>query len=131
MEEIPYYVDFFVKKYSTEFKKRILGVSPEVLKMLYDHDWPGNIRELENVIERGVALEEGEILSTSSIQIPGFNDNELNKNFPLNYENAKKIFEKRYLSNLISASGNNLLKASRLAGINPATLHRKVNRYLK
>lgn len=131
MEELPYFVDFFVKKYSSEFKKNISGVSPDVLKMLYDHHWPGNVRELENVIERGVALEEGEVLSISSIMISGAQNKGLNENFPLDYEKAKSLFEKRYLLNLISSSGNNLLKASKVAGINPATLHRKINRYLK
>lgn len=137
MEELPFFVDFFIKKYTKEFKKIIIKVSPDVLKKLYGHNWPGNIRELENVIERAVALEETDTLSVSSIQINSGDDDNDNDHdhdqdkFPVDYEKAKTLFEKRYLSHLISESGNNLLKASRMAGINSATLHRKINRYLK
>ncbi|NIV12529.1 MAG: response regulator [Aliifodinibius sp.] len=52
-EEIPYLVDFFIQRYG---KERKIEVSPEVIDLLQNYDWPGNIRELENIIERALVL---------------------------------------------------------------------------
>src|SRR6476659_2420386 len=51
--------EFFVRRFSGELKKKIDGISPEALKVLMRHNWPGNIRELENVLERSVLLADG------------------------------------------------------------------------
>jgi two-component system response regulator AtoC len=55
-EEVPILVDYFLKKYSVQYNKPQLEVSPEMMRMLVDYDWPGNIRELENLIKRAVVL---------------------------------------------------------------------------
>ena len=56
-EDIPLLADHFLAKYSEQMGKRVSSVSREAMDLLVGHDWPGNIRELENVIERAVALE--------------------------------------------------------------------------
>lgn len=55
-DDIPLFLDFFIKKYSSEYGKKISGVSDKSLDLLMRYDWPGNIRELENVIERAIIL---------------------------------------------------------------------------
>ena len=57
-EDIPLFLDFFLKKYSREHGKSIGGISDKSLDLLLAYDWPGNIRELENVIERAIILTE-------------------------------------------------------------------------
>jgi two-component system, NtrC family, response regulator PilR len=56
-EDIPLIAEHFLTKYSEQMGKPITGISHDALEMLLNHDWPGNIRELENVLERAVALE--------------------------------------------------------------------------
>src|SRR6476659_2508861 len=51
--------EFFVRRFASELKKKIEGINPEALKVLMRHNWPGNIRELENVLERSVLLADG------------------------------------------------------------------------
>jgi two-component system, NtrC family, response regulator PilR len=58
----------FLKKYASEMGKRIREISPESMQVLRGYDWPGNVRVLENTIERAVAMEQGEVLS---IELPG------------------------------------------------------------
>lgn len=58
---------FFVKKYSVLMKKEITEIAPEVLAVLANYDFPGNVRELENVIERGVALSPGKTIEVSHL----------------------------------------------------------------
>jgi two-component system response regulator PilR (NtrC family) len=57
----------FLKKYSEELNKNISGISPEALRILLNYDYPGNVRELQNIIERAVALETSEELSAQNL----------------------------------------------------------------
>jgi DNA-binding NtrC family response regulator len=59
MEDIPLLVRYFVQKYSSRLGKRIPTVAPAMIRALQAYAWPGNIRELENVVERGVILTQG------------------------------------------------------------------------
>jgi two-component system, NtrC family, response regulator AtoC len=61
-EDIPALVDHFVTKFNERLKKKILGVEPDAVECLVNHPWPGNIRELENVIERTVLFSEGPMI---------------------------------------------------------------------
>ena len=60
--DIPLLVDHFVRRYNQRFGKRITGLVPEALAALADYRWPGNIRELQNVVERAVVLGEGPLV---------------------------------------------------------------------
>ena len=62
-EDIPLLANHFLKKYSEELNKNIVKISPEVLQILLHYDYPGNVRELQNIIERGVALESDQELT--------------------------------------------------------------------
>ncbi|NLH88229.1 MAG: sigma 54-interacting transcriptional regulator, partial [Firmicutes bacterium] len=62
--DIPLLCARFVDKYNEEFGRKVSGVSPEALEMLAEYDWPGNIRELENAIERAVLLSRADVLET-------------------------------------------------------------------
>jgi Nif-specific regulatory protein len=68
-DDIAALAEFFVKRYAGELKKKVDAVDPEALKVLMRHHWPGNIRELENVIERAVLLTDGHIVTLADLQI--------------------------------------------------------------
>jgi DNA-binding NtrC family response regulator len=70
-EDIPYLVDFFIKKYSKKFQKDIQGISNEALEILLNYNWPGNVRELENTIERAIILSKQNLLSKEDIFLHG------------------------------------------------------------
>jgi two-component system, NtrC family, response regulator PilR len=66
-EDVPLLVNHFVKKYAKSAGRNIAQVSPESLNQLATYEWPGNVRQLENTIERAIALETGEVLN---VQLP-------------------------------------------------------------
>src|SRR6187397_2113863 len=68
-DDIGELAEFFVKRFAGELKKRVEGVHPDALKLLARHNWPGNIRELENVIERAVLLADGGLVGVGDLQI--------------------------------------------------------------
>src|SRR6185436_18318786 len=71
-EDILPLVNHFIESYNRKFKRNIKGVSPEGASALAAHDWPGNIRELRNAIERAMVLEESSWIGPSSLDLgPG------------------------------------------------------------
>jgi len=67
-EDIPLLVNHFIKRYSEELGKQITQVSPEALRILMQYDYPGNVRELQNIIERSVALETTQELTAHNLK---------------------------------------------------------------
>jgi transcriptional regulator with PAS, ATPase and Fis domain len=68
-EDIPVFLDHFIKKYSSENKKNITGISAETRDLLMRYTYPGNVRELENIIERAVVLSKKGIITTADLPI--------------------------------------------------------------
>jgi DNA-binding NtrC family response regulator len=68
-EDIPYLVDYFIERFARESGKPIRGITPAALKMLMEFHWPGNVREVENIIERGVALSAGDMLDVHDVRL--------------------------------------------------------------
>jgi transcriptional regulator with PAS, ATPase and Fis domain len=66
-EDIPILMQYFLQRYNKKFAKDIQGFEKKVLECFQNYNWPGNVRELENFIERGIALEKGQIISASSL----------------------------------------------------------------
>ena len=68
-EDIPALAEFFLEKSARESGKKVQGITPQAMKLLMDFHWPGNIRELQNVLERAVTLSSGEMLDARDIHI--------------------------------------------------------------
>jgi two-component system, NtrC family, response regulator len=66
-EDIPLLVDHFIEKYDRRLGKRVVGIEPESLQILMSYTWPGNIRELENLMERSVLFADGSLIEAASL----------------------------------------------------------------
>jgi DNA-binding NtrC family response regulator len=69
-EDIPLLVDHFIEKFNIEMGKEIRGISEGAVRILMSNDWPGNARELRNVIERAIVVAKGNIVTESDISLP-------------------------------------------------------------
>ena len=67
IDDLPVLVDFFIRRYSAKFHKDVRGIAESTLAMLSHHSWPGNIRELENLIERLVAVVDHEFITDEDL----------------------------------------------------------------
>src|SRR5215472_1888999 len=68
-DDIPALAEFFLERYARESGKPIRSIAPEAMRMLLDYHWPGNIRELQNIVERGVALAAGNVLTVADMYL--------------------------------------------------------------
>jgi two-component system, NtrC family, response regulator GlrR len=114
-EDIPLLAHHFLRRFSGEMNKDVQGISPEAMQRLVLYRWPGNIRELANVIERAVALASqggiaGDHLLLGREQTPTSRPNVM----PL--KEARQEFERAYLTQVLTATRGNVSRAATLAG---------------
>ena len=135
-EDIRLLVNHFIKKYASERKSAVpvAGVDQEVDRLFYDYSWPGNIRELENVIERVMILSPGEIIRVSELP-KGFKDNVYNtlhlEGIPADaklYDTLAEI-EKTMILRALKISNNVQSHAAALLGIGKSGLNQKIKKY--
>jgi DNA-binding NtrC family response regulator len=118
-EDIPVLCDAFLKRFSHEHKKEIAGISPAVMQRLLAHDWPGNIRELENVLRRAVILAAHKTLGPEDVILES-PSSAAASDAPLSFQEAKARvvaeFERSYLTSVLAAHHGNISRAADAAG---------------
>ncbi|MBI4614255.1 MAG: sigma-54-dependent Fis family transcriptional regulator [Planctomycetes bacterium] len=122
--DIPLFVEHFVRKFSAELGKRVKGVDPPTMQRLLTYSWPGNLRELQNIIERGVILARGEQIGLAQLPVSVSGDAP-DVECPDDLRSARKAFEREHIRQVLAASGGNVHEAARRLGVDPATLYRK------
>ncbi len=128
-EDIPLLAEHFLKKYAAMNSSIVKGFTPEAIQKLLGMRWEGNVRELENVIERAVVLTTGSMIDSKDI--PSSDTN----NFDSFYSNSIQTLpdlaelEKRYIHFVLEKTGGRKDKTSQILGINRRTLYRKQKEY--
>jgi two-component system response regulator AtoC len=130
--DVPLLVAHFIQHYTTEFGKRIAGITPEALAALQEYPWPGNVRELQNVIERAVALAESGPIGLNDLPtdvlLP---DHRLRvkqaENLPI--KTAIDEFERQIVLRVLARVGWNRSEAARALGIHRNSLKAKLERW--
>lgn len=128
-DDIPLLCQYFLKKYSALMKKDVREISPDVMGMLMTYDFPGNVRELENIIERGVALAGGSAVEMAhlpedlkELDIKTFRKEE--DRFPSLEEQ-----ELSYIKWVLKETGGNKTTAAKILGIDRVSLWRKLKKH--
>lgn len=121
-DELPLLIDFFIKKYSLKLGKHIKGYTDTFLNKLKNYNFPGNVRELENIIERSVILTRSDLLDGTIL--PEFEEKTV-KNEELDMKNN----EKQLILKALAEAKYNKTKAAEILGISRRTLHNKIKEY--
>lgn len=136
-EDIPYLVDHFIKKNNARRGKNIISVSPEVMDILLRHEFQGNIRELENIIEYGFVLCRGSVIQKEQLPVELFDHTDRTaQNMPGGHGSqpstnplTRIISEQTHLKSVLEKVKGNQTRAAKELGINRSTLWRKLKRY--
>jgi len=129
-EDIQPLAEFFLRRYNTRFRKRIQGISESTLAMLKRHWWPGNIRELENLIERLVAVSDKEYIAEEDLPLE-FHFAQLE---PMGshtdnlFEDASNTFERNFILRALEKCGWNVTGTAEYLGIPLSTLKYKMDK---
>ena len=135
--DIPLLAAHFIQLQNQKFKTTIKGFEGEALRSLCENEWPGNIRQLKNVIEACMAVETGEYISRGTLaqfieadparSSVSSETEQVNLDVP--YTTALEHFEADLLKGLLKRHGGNIDSAAHEAGMNMVTMYRKIKRY--
>ncbi len=128
-DDIPLLVNFFIDKYNNELKRNIKDVDNSVMKTFMHYEWKGNLRELENMIERAVLLCEGDYITLNELPTHLNNGKKNNDEYPVNLNDALHLFEKNHITEILSQTNWNRSEAARIMGIDASTLYRKMQKH--
>ena len=118
---------FFLQRHSAKNKKKIKGISRELVEALQHYSFPGNVRQLENIIASAVLVETREELSLSSAKVL-MSDQLTTNGYPDQFQTLAEM-ERAHIERALRATAGNRTKAARLLGIGLRTLQRKVKTY--
>ncbi|TVM00237.1 MAG: hypothetical protein CV087_14820 [Candidatus Brocadia sp. WS118] len=136
-DDIMLLVKHFVHKYNNEFNKNVYHIPPETEKMLLEYKWPGNIRELKNVIERAVLIAGNGILHPEiGVTIDLRKGCAVNTNGMSNVENNEALnirslanIERQHIQKVLNETSWRRTEAAKILGINRTTLYNKIKEY--
>ncbi len=122
-EDVPLLVAHFMTKYNLEFNKKFERVREDAMAMMLDYQWAGNVRELENVIERAVVIGQGveigpELLPFCRTEAPAGPE-------ALTLEEV----ERRHIEHMLTREQWNIARTARILGIDRTTLHKKIKKF--
>lgn len=137
IEDVPLLTEFFLKKLNLELQKDIHGIHPQVISAFRRYSWPGNIRELENLMERAYILESSDQLTPTSFPNELFEKDVRATIFPVDdslplaeaRRHAINNFERQYLKALMGRNNGKMNKSAEEAGITTRQLHKLMVKY--
>jgi len=125
-EDVELLAQYYASEHGKRVKRRIAGVSPEALAILKRYDWPGNIRELANVIERAVVLGTTELILPEDLPESMFEAKSGSGVAAGSYHDAVTERKKELILEAVSGAGGSITEAAKLLGLHPNYLHRLI-----
>ncbi|MCX7913896.1 MAG: sigma-54 dependent transcriptional regulator [Thermodesulfovibrionales bacterium] len=130
VEDIPLLASYFISLQNKKFNKNCAGFTPEAMDALISFNWPGNIRQLRNVIEAAYILSDSKYIDVDVIeQFLNIKTKDTDDLQSGEYYTALAKFEKDYFQSLLQKAKGNVEEAAKRAGLNLATLYRKIKKY--
>jgi two-component system nitrogen regulation response regulator NtrX len=126
-EDIPVLVEHFLEYFAVEYGQKKKDIAPDGLKLIESYDWPGNIRELRNVIERIVIMTPSNTVTAKNIVI---GETARSDYFAFNtLKEARESFEKDFIAKKLDENSWNISKTAEILDIERSNLHRKIKAY--
>jgi DNA-binding NtrC family response regulator len=121
IEDIPLLVSYFIKKYCTSMNRPPVTIDPSALKRLEEFNFPGNVRELENMIERAIVIGNGKKIALKDLP--------LEKSMISNSEESLEELEKMHILQILNKYNWNISRAAKALKVDRVTLYNKITRY--
>ena len=121
IEDIPHLVDYFIKKYCTSMNREEVTIDPTALQRMEEYNFPGNVRELENMIERAIVIGNGRKIT--------FKDLPLEKDSIEIGEESLDDHEKIHISQILNKYGWNISRSAKALKVDRVTLYNKIRKF--
>jgi transcriptional regulator with PAS, ATPase and Fis domain len=125
-DDIPLLAEHLVRRLNAKLSRAVRGVEADALALLVNHGWNGNVRELENVLERAMILGDGELIRRGDLSWELAGGDDLSPG-PTDLRDAVRLFESQHIRDVLAQTRSDKREAARLLGISLASLYRKLN----
>ncbi|UCD46453.1 MAG: sigma-54-dependent Fis family transcriptional regulator [Deltaproteobacteria bacterium] len=124
-EDVPLLVEHFLERFNIEMGKNVEGVAESAMRMLMDYSWPGNARELRNMIERAMVVTKGRMILDADLSLPQ------TPGVPLSNNRGKSLseMEKEHIRRVLLDNRWNIIRSAQVLGIDRVTLYNKIRKY--
>lgn len=130
VDDIPLLCRHFIERFNREFRKSVKGLSGDAMSRMLRHPWKGQVRELENVLERAMLLTETDYLQIEDLPFDVLIDSEgAAADAATGLNDVVASFEKQYIQHMLKRFNGNRAETARALSIDPSTLYRKMERY--
>jgi Nif-specific regulatory protein len=126
LEDIPDLADFFLKKNIKETENQIAGFTQEAMDTMLSYNWPGNIRELENCIERACIISKGKLIGVEDLFLKPHAPSVISSGENRNLKKAENIFRARFIKHILEENNWNQTETSKVLGIQRTYLSRLI-----
>jgi len=127
--DIPLIVDHFLKHFNKIYRNDIRGISPECINRLESYGWPGNVREIKNVIHRAVVMCSGGVLLPEHLPKRFFSQRNRRPKVSIQLGSSLEEAEKKMIARTLEWNNNNRQRAAAILGISRRTLYNKISKY--
>lgn len=135
--DIPSLAAAFCNRFSLAYKSESLTVSKEAIKVLLEYDWPGNVRQLRNCIERAVVFADNEEITPQALpeeihadrkaeRPAASTSDDITISYNTDFKNAKREFERKYIERSLDQAGGNVTRAASVLGMHRQSLQHKI-----
>jgi DNA-binding NtrC family response regulator len=121
VEDIPLLVDYFIRKYCTSMSRDMITIDPAALKRLEEFEFPGNVRELENMIERAIVIGNGKEIHLKDLP--------LGKEVQVSSVESLDDHEKRHIQQILNKYNWNITRAAQALKVDRVTLYNKIKKF--
>ena len=134
-DDIPLLANYFLAKYNEQLNKDVKGLSPEAMSLLREYQFPGNVRELENLVERALMLTRGEQITPDMLRrmMAGSRKSSFvpvkNSTFKQSRSKVLLIFEKQFVEEKLSRHGGNVTAAAKSSGMTRQNFQRLMQKH--
>jgi len=128
LEDLPALVEHLINRHNLEMKTNYKGVDSATMRILMSLPWKGNIRELDNVLERAMILGNGEWISPADLPGHGVSANDGDYHAEDNLTKAVELYEKSHIERTLGKAGGDKIRAAELLGLSLSTLYRKIEK---
>ncbi|MHB1097994.1 MAG: sigma 54-interacting transcriptional regulator [Burkholderiales bacterium] len=123
-EDIPLLAKYFLSMFAAKYHKKVNEFSPEAMEILISASWPGNVRQLQNIVEQSIAL------STNSLIAPALVHKAMDEEtHAISFEEAKRRFEREYLIRTLKIAEGNVTQAARISKRNRTDFYKLLQRH--
>jgi transcriptional regulator with PAS, ATPase and Fis domain len=119
--DIPMLVNHFIKKYCTSMSRDMISIDPAAMKHLESFEYPGNVRELENMIERAIVVGSGKVITLKDLPMG-------REVISSSIESLEEL-EKKHIARILEKYNWNISHGARALGVDRATLYNKIRKY--